>query len=74
MSKKIVIGVVMIVLVVMFIINVITQDSRRWNDGKCPDCGSCWELVKEVPAHHANEGAEIWECPHCHKTITISGN
>lgn len=68
--RKIVIGV-MIILVVMFIINVITQDSRRWNDGKCPDCGESWEFVKEIPSHHANEGAEIWRCPRCHKTITL---
>ena len=62
---------IVIILVVAFVISVATQDNRRWNDGVCPDCGEHWELIREVPAHGANESAEIWRCPRCHKTITL---
>ena len=73
LKEKIAIAIV-IVLVVAFIISVATQDSRRWNDGVCPDCGEHWEFVKEIPSHHANEGAEMWQCPNCHKTITLGAS
>lgn len=72
-KEKIAIAIV-IVLVVAFIISVATQDNRRWNDGKCPNCGESWELVKEIPGHGANESAEIWQCGHCHKTITLGAS
>lgn len=66
--------VMIIILVVVFIFNVATQDTRRWNNGECPDCGESWELVKEIPSHHGNGAAEIWRCPHCHKTITLGAS
>lgn len=72
-KKKMAIAIV-IILVVAFILNGATQDNRRWNDGKCPDCGESWEFVKEIPSHHANESAEIWQCPRCHKTITLGSS
>lgn len=65
---------IVLILVVAFVVNVATQDSRRWNDGECPDCGEHWEFLKEVPGHGANEAAEIWRCPHCHKTITLGAS
>lgn len=71
LKEKIAITIV-VILVVAFVISVATQDNRRWNDGVCPDCGEHWELIREVPAHGANESAEIWRCPRCHKTITIN--
>lgn len=70
LKQKMAIAII-IVLVVAFIISVATQDGRRWNDGICPNCGEHWEFLKEVPGHGANESAEIWRCPHCHKTITL---
>ena len=70
LKEKVAIAIV-IILVVAFIFNEVTRDGRHWNNGKCPDCGVAWELVKEIPSHHANEGAEIWQCPNCHKTITL---
>ena len=72
-KEKIAIAII-IILAVAFILNVATQDDRRWNDGVCPDCGANWELVKEIPSHHGNGAAEIWQCPHCHKTITLGGS
>lgn len=60
-----------IILAVAFVFYMATLDDRNWNNGKCPDCGESWELIKEVPGHGANEGAEIWRCPRCHKTITL---
>ena len=69
-KKRIAIAIV-ITLVVAFVVSVATQDDRRWNDGVCPDCREGWELVKEIPGHGANESAEIWRCPRCHKTITL---
>ena len=70
LKQKMAIAIV-VILAVAFILNVATQDNRRWNDGVCPDCGETWEFEKEIPSHHANEGAEIWRCSNCHKTITL---
>lgn len=72
-KEKVAIAIV-IILVVAFIFNVATQDDRRRNGGVCPDCGTTWELVREVPGHGANESAEIWQCPRCHKTITLGAS
>jgi len=69
--KKIIAIIIVLILIIAFIVSVATQDGRRWNNGECPHCGESWELVKEIPGHGANEGAEIWRCPHCHKTITL---
>lgn len=71
-SKKTTIATVVLIMVAIIILTILaTQDQRRWNNGVCPNCGTAWELIKEVPALHANESAEVWQCPHCHKTITI---
>ena len=72
-KKKIAIAIV-IILVVAFIVSVATQDNRRWNDGVCPECGETWEFEREIPSHHANEGGEVWRCPHCHKTICLGAS
>lgn len=72
--KKIIAIIITVILVVAFIFNAATLDDRRWNDGVCPDCGEHWELIREVPAHGANESAEIWQCPNCHKTITLGAS
>lgn len=71
--EKVAIAIV-IILVVAFVFHMATLDDRNWNNGKCPECGVAWELIKEVPGHGANESAEIWRCPNCHKTITLGAS
>ena len=71
--EKVAIAII-IILVVAFVFHMATLDDHNWNNGECPDCGVAWELIKEVPGHGANEGAEIWQCPNCHKTITLGAS
>ena len=54
-----------IVLASIWGIKCYYQDKRRWNGGKCTECGAKLELTKFV------SGNPIYKCPKCGHEVHI---
>jgi hypothetical protein len=40
------------------------DEKHKWNEGKCPDCGENWHLLKI-----AHNGDRVYACKHDHMCV-----
>ena len=62
--KKVLTVIGMVIFVTCLTMGITTMQSKDWNGGYCPNCGSHWEL-RAVTVRHE----KIYICPQCYTEI-----